>query len=65
MKITNFFVFLVVITIAIRFIMNTDWKNADWSDWGVIVLYSICLISFIFYIVTAVMLKRSNSNNQN
>lgn len=64
MNISNNLVFLVVIAFAIHFIVNTDWNNADWSDWGVIVLYSICLISFIFYIVTTVMLKRSNINNQ-
>lgn len=49
---------MVVLSFAIYFIVNTNWDKATWSDWGLVILSGICLILFIFNIITSIMLKR-------
>lgn len=58
MKIQKFIPFMVVLSFAIYFFVNTNWDKATWSDWGLVILSGICLILFIFNIITSIMLKR-------
>lgn len=49
---------MVVLSFAIYFFVNTNWDNATWSDWGLVILFGICLILFIFNIITSLLLKK-------
>lgn len=60
MKFQNLVLFFAVLSFAINFFINTNWDGATWSDWGLVVLFGISVVLFIFNMITSFLLKKTN-----
>jgi len=55
MKIYKFFLSIVATILAIKILLDVNWKNPTASDWYFIIIYFICLLLVMFLLGASIV----------